>query len=444
MLRIGRFARPVACVIACAIALLAPDVSSARGSCVDTSPGVAATRTSALARGFNLAGQLDGAAAPLMHPDMLRALRRKGMSHIRLPVPAESIMSRFSSDAATARQLRNTERVLTDILALGYAVTVDLHPGDDFQKLHRTDENAAMAALEQAWGSLTTLIGRFPSERVFAELLNEPDIDAARWQIEVERLAAFVRKKLPDTTLIIGPVNWQRADSLPGLQPLDDLNVVYAIHFYDPMAFTHQGHWNESDPLSGIKGLPFPIRRDDAAVGRLRARLLAEHNEQALKELETAVATSDAGDIVARQLEPALQWQRRTRRPIIVNEFGVLKHHAPRASRIAWLGSVAQFAEANCWGWTHWEFAQGFGLLPRPAIHRGECGAIGGMDCACDRGCAGDHRKVSGFASPTRADSSRFCARHSCARACGRLRGRPRIPEPMTSAPSVAVTLCLL
>lgn len=342
---------------------LAPGVTAARASCVETQAGVPAARISALARGFNLAGQLDGAAAPLMYPDALGTLRRKGMSHIRLPVPAESIMSRFSEDATIARQLRTTGQRLNEILALGYAVTVDLHPGDAFQKLHRTNAAEAMAALQQAWSSLAILIGHLPPARVFAELLNEPDIDAARWQIELEQLAAFVRKKLPDTTLIVGPVNWQRADSLPGLRPLEDLNIVYAIHFYDPMAFTHQGHWNPSDPLSSIKGLPFPILRSDAAVAKLRARLVAERKDEALKELDNALATSDAGDIIAGQFEPALQWQRRTRRPIIVNEFGVLKHHAPRASRIVWIGSVARFAEANCWGWTHWEFAQGFGLL---------------------------------------------------------------------------------
>ena len=105
-------------------------------------------------------------------------------------------------------------------------------------------------------------------------------------------------------------MNWQRADSLPGFQPLDDRNVVYAIHFYDPMAFTHQGHWNPNDPMSSIKGLPFPIRRDDAVVKTCRARLLAERKEQSLKELDAAIAASSEGDVIARQLEPALKWQR--------------------------------------------------------------------------------------------------------------------------------------
>src|SRR5947208_2724021 len=82
--------------------------------------------------------------------------------------------------------------------------------------------------------ALASIIRTLPTDRGFAELLNEPDIDAERWQTEIEELSAFVRQLLPRTTLIVGPVNWQRADSLPGFRPLSDLNVVYAIHFYDP------------------------------------------------------------------------------------------------------------------------------------------------------------------------------------------------------------------
>lgn len=350
-------------LLACLTALLALGLSAAQASCIETSHSVPATRLRALARGFNLAGQLDDANAPLIHRDILHALRDRGMSHIRLPVPAETIMRRFSGEAEIARTLRNVERIAGEIVALGYYVSIDLHPGEKFQRLHRDNATEAVAALKGAWNSLASIISFLPSGRVLAELLNEPDIDAERWQKEAGQLAAFVRQRLPDTTLIVGPVNWQRADSLPAFKPLDDRNVVYAIHFYDPMAFTHQGHWDPNDPLSSITGLPFPVRGDDAAVRNLRGRLVAERKEQALKELDAAIDASSTGDLIARRLEPAMEWQRRTRRPLIVNEFGVLKHHAPKASRSAWIGSVARFAEANCWGWTHWEFAQDFGLL---------------------------------------------------------------------------------
>ncbi len=336
---------------------------NAFAACIVLSHEVPTTRIQALARGFNLDGHLDRLDMPSLNTAVLRDLHSKGMTSIRLPVPAESVMSRFSTDGQISRQLGNLNKTIAELVAIGYAVSVDLHPGDRFQRLHKDNSVQAIHALQDAWDRLARVVGRFSPERVFAELLNEPEVAPQQWQAEVELLARFIRQRLPDTTLIVGPTNWQRADSLPNLRPLNDLNVVYAIHFYDPMAFTHQGHWDDKNPLSSIKGLPFPIRRDDKAVKDIRAGLIAENKERALKELDTAIAASEAGDVIAQELQPAIAWQHTYKRPLIVNEFGVLKHHAPRASRIAWLKSVTEFAVRNCWGWTHWELFHGFGLL---------------------------------------------------------------------------------
>ena len=105
-------------------------------------------------------------------------------------------------------------------------MSIDLHAGDQFNRLHREQPLAAVEALKDAWRELAQIVRRHPTERVFAELLNEPDLDAETWQREVEELALFVRGLLPRTTLIVGQVNWQRPDSLPGFRPLRDLNLV--------------------------------------------------------------------------------------------------------------------------------------------------------------------------------------------------------------------------
>lgn len=361
----SRLLRPVRCAraaaVAAALAVLVP--ASALARCVDTGRSVPAVRLESLARGFNLAGQLDGTPTALLHEDVLRELRKRGMRHVRLPVPAETVMSAFSGKDVIERQLAALWTYVGQLIDMGYAVSIDLHPGDRFQALHRDKPGEAIAALHDAWRTLAPLVRQFPADKVFAELLNEPDVSPERWQAELRQLAELVRKELPQTTLIVGPVNWQRADSLPAFQPLDDPNVVYAIHFYDPMAFTHQGHWDEKDPLSEIRDLPFPPSGADGKVAALRARLVAGQKSAALRELDLAIAMSAQSNLVARQLQPALAWQVKYRRPLIINEFGVFKEHAPRASRIKWLRDVAQFAETNCFGWAHWEYAQGFGLL---------------------------------------------------------------------------------
>ncbi|WP_338828956.1 glycoside hydrolase family 5 protein [Bradyrhizobium sp. 27S5] len=342
----------ISAIIAAASILLC----GAAQACPDLIAGVPADRLKALSRGVNADGWIaDPRSAPPRR--LLLQLRKAGMTHIRLPVPADFVMPRFAAKADIDRRLHTVDAVLNTLLALGYAVSVDLHSGERFNALQKDDPPGAMSEMKSAWGELARVMQRYPSDRVFAELLNEPDVDVAQWQGEVRELAGFIRRLLPQTTLITGPVNWQRADSLPGFTPLDDPNVVYAIHFYDPMVFTHQAHWDPAEPLHDITGLPYPIRADDPKVRELRERLAALDKRRALAMLDRAIP--DRG--IDKWLAPAAAWQQQYSRPIIINEFGVLKAGAPRDSRLRWLAGVTDYARQHCWGWTHWEMMQGFG-----------------------------------------------------------------------------------
>ncbi len=343
----------ITAIIAAASVLL----SVAARACPNLIEGVPADRLEALSRGVNADGWIaDPRSAPPR--SLLLELRTAGLTHIRLPVPADDVMPRFATKLDIDRHLQTVDAALKILLQLGYAVSIDLHSGERFNPLHKDDPPAAMIEMKSAWSELAKIMQRYPSDRVFAELLNEPDVDAAQWQSEVRDLASFIRDLLPQTTLITGPVNWQRADSLPGFTPLDDPNVVYAIHFYDPMVFTHQAYWDSSQPLHDVIGLPYPIRADDPRVQKLREQLTALNKHEALAALDRAMP--DRG--IDKWLAPAAAWQRQYSRPIIINEFGVLKAGAPRDSRLRWLAGVTSYARQQCWGWTHWEMMQGFGL----------------------------------------------------------------------------------
>lgn len=331
-------------------------------TCVPVPQTVAPARLTALSRGFNADGWING---EVPSRELLQQLRRAGMSHVRLPVPAERVMPRFGSKVERDETLVVLDKALKQLTALGYAISVDLHPGERFNRLHKQDPDAALREMQEAWSGLAGIMRPYPADRIFAELLNEPDIDADTWQRQAETLAAFVRKLLPANTLIVGPVNWQRADSLPRFRPLADPDVVYAIHFYDPMVFTHQAHWDAQDPLHDIIDLPYPINAGDPKVQAIRSDLQARGAVKALGMLDVAIAAARDKPVADRWLAPALAWQQRFKRPIIINEFGVLKAGAPRQSRLRWLAEVTAYAREHCWGWTHWELAQGFGLVDR-------------------------------------------------------------------------------
>jgi endoglucanase len=336
-------------------ALMAPRMARA---------SVADDRLKPLARGFNLPDQ-----APLnpdKRPDRatLLWLRRRGMSHVRLPFLGEAAMARFSDSLRTKTVLDDLDRALDLLLDLDFVVSVDMHPGGEFQKLHRAAPQAALAALTEAWRSVAARIARRSREPIFAELLNEPNVDDAIWREQAEALATELRALLPATTFIAGPAPYQRVEALATWRPLGDLNIVYAFHYYDPMLFTHQGlTWDAADPLSRLAGVPYPARRDDPALVRLVENLRRRGDDSLADELDRALARPWDKKMIESQFSALAAWSRAHSAPVILNEFGVLRFKAPRAARLAWLRDVRETAEANSFGWAHWDYREGFGLL---------------------------------------------------------------------------------
>jgi endoglucanase len=336
-------------------ALLAPSVGAA---------AVPASRIARLARGFNLPDQ-----APLVpdkRPDRatLSWLRRRGMTHVRLPFDGEAVMARFSDPGRSKAALDDLDRALDLLLDLDYAVSVDMHPGGAFQKLHREEPEAAFSALTEAWTSTAPRIVKRSPERVFAELLNEPNVDDSIWRDQAERLAATLRMLLPATTFITGPAPYQRVEALAAWRPLADGDVVYAFHYYDPMLFTHQGlTWDDSDPLSRLAGVPYPARRSDSAIARIVADLRRRRDADLAGEFDRALAQPWTKATIEAQFASLAAWGRAHAVPIILNEFGVLRFKAPRTARLEWLRDVRAAAEADNFGWAHWDYREGFGLL---------------------------------------------------------------------------------
>ena len=93
------------------------------------------------------------------------------------------------------------------------------------------------------------------------------------------------------------------------------------------------------------------------------AALKEAGKERAAKALADALDEpwDEAG--MAAAFDTMRDWSVAHERPVIVNEFGVLSHVAPRGARLDWLAAVRRQAERRCIGWTHWDFQDGFGLI---------------------------------------------------------------------------------
>jgi endoglucanase len=323
------------------------------------------SRVGLLARGFNLTSWLD--SLPARPPDraVLARLHARGFTHIRLPVTAEHIIDAFSSPDAVARQMLELDQALAALIVLGYGVSLDLHPGQRLGRLQMAEPERAFALIETVWRRLARRYANQPEDRLFFDVLNEPNVRPAVWNSQGPRLVEAIRREAPGRTIVYGPANYQRIDALLELPPLPDPNIIYAVHFYDPMIFTHQGlDWSD-DPLRYLQGIPFPARLSDPAIARLLDGLLLQERPAAAALIEVQLSKPWTEERVTAEIARAGAWAERHRRPVIINEFGVLGWKAAAADRARWLRTVRSAAERHCLGWTHWDYADGFGFVRR-------------------------------------------------------------------------------
>jgi endoglucanase len=343
-----------------------PERSPDRLTC-DGQMGVPPSRLAVLARGFNLPGWLEGPTPRQPDLAVLASLNARGFTHIRLPVDAERLMEAFTTRGEVARQLADLDVAIEALTRLGYAVSIDMHPGDRFGDLHVAEPQRALALLESLWRQLARRYAARSPERVFFEVLNEPRVSWPIWQEQGPRLAAAIRREAPLHTIIYGHPNYQRIDALTDVSPLADANVVYAAHFYDPMIFTHQGlDWSD-DPLRYLQKVPFPARLEDPKVTRLIDELTRQGRDASVALVKTALQEPWTEDRIDAEVSRAATWAGRQRRPVIINEFGVLGWKADPTDRARWLRAVRSAAERACIGWTHWDYADGFGFVRRVA-----------------------------------------------------------------------------
>lgn len=320
-------------------------------------------RLSAMARGFNLPGWLDGKETRRPNAATLAMLHQRGFTHVRLPVTPERLLPAFSAAADIARDRGELDAAIELLISIGFSVSLDLHPGERFGHLHAAEPDRALGLIQALWRDLARHFGAYRPDRLFFEVLNEP-ASRRSWEKQGPQIAATVRANAPNHTIIYGTADFQQIDALPSI-PLSLPNVVYAVHYYAPMVFTHQGlNWSD-DPLRDLHGVPFPASRSEPAVDRLLGELRATSRDAAANLLETALRHSWDENRVAAEVRRAGEWAKRHRKPVLLNEFGVLAWKAPAPDRLRWLTTVRRSAEQVCVGWTHWDYADAFGFVHR-------------------------------------------------------------------------------
>jgi hypothetical protein len=208
------------------------------------------------------------------------------------------------------------------------------------------------------WGKLAAHYANRDPDRVFFEILNEPEIADARWAGIQQRAAVAIREVAPHNTIIAAGGNYSDIQNLLALHPLADGNVIYNFHFYDPHEFTHQGAGWGVPWWKYLHNIPYPPT--ESTMQESLKELPDPANRYALENYWL-----DHWDAHRIQLlmDEGAQWGKDNHVPLICNEFGVFRDHSDPASRAAWIHDVRTALEADGIGWAMWDFHGSFGVV---------------------------------------------------------------------------------
>jgi aryl-phospho-beta-D-glucosidase BglC (GH1 family) len=288
-------------------------------------------------------------------------MARLGFDNVRLSIDAVPLQQYpRGADGLNAEFMGRLDRAVDAMLAEGLAVQIDVHPEDGYkQQLRNSDD--AVDRLTMLWRNLAAhYAGRDP-DRVFFEILNEPEVnDAFRWAGIQARLAAAIREAAPRNTIIATGPNYSNIGDLLTMHPLADGNVIYNFHFYDPHEFTHQGaNWGLSW-WSYTHGIPYPP--NDSTM---QALLLEVPDAANRFSLENYWLDHWDAHRVRLVIDAAAAWGHANNVPLICNEFGAYRNSSDPVSRANWIHDVRTAFEADGIGWAMWDYRGGFGVVTK-------------------------------------------------------------------------------
>ncbi len=286
-------------------------------------------------------------------------MAKLGFDGVRLsidPVPLEQSMNHWGSGSNTDFLVR-LDRVVDAMLANGLAVQIDIHPEEPYKQAVKNG-NEGVERFVMLWRRLAAHYANRDPERVFFEIMNEPEVnDPYRWAGIQAAAAQAIREAAPKHTIIATGPNWSDIIDLLTQHPLPDGNVIYNFHFYEPNQFTHQGA-NWSDPyLIYTHGIPYPATETSLdkleQVPDLADRFAQEHY------------WLDHWDAhrIRLEIDAAANWGKTYNVPMLCNEFGAYRRVTDPASRMNWLRDVRTALEADGIGLTMWDYRGGFGAV---------------------------------------------------------------------------------
>ncbi|MDR1719087.1 MAG: cellulase family glycosylhydrolase [Dysgonamonadaceae bacterium] len=200
---------------------------------------------------------------------------------------------------------------------------------------------------------------RTRSTKVLYEVLNEPIMNTTDWAPLQEKVVEAIRAIDQVHTIIVSGGDWGGINGLKDLAVLDDDNLLYSFHYYDPMLFTHQAASFTTPPATALVGVPFPY--DPSRMPPLPASLAGTYFANYYEDYVNTGQITSLTNVINHLAKVIIPQKGNIR--FFCGEFGVYNVGAPEEDRRLWHQTVASCFAENAIPWIMWGYRGSFGIF---------------------------------------------------------------------------------
>ncbi len=342
-------------------------LSSLTLPCVASAQEVAARRAAHMGPGINLSGWLASTGDRSDHhfqtfttAQDLKLVHDMGFRYVRLGWDPEFYQRLPVRGPRRTEELVRLHQAVDLVLAAGLDVSITMFPRDEYKHDLLTGDNK-VDDFVRTWREVAAAFAGTDPERVYFEIMNEPEqTDAYRWIGIEARVIAAMRGAAPQHTIIASGAEYSGLDDLMRTEPLDDQNVVYNFHFYEPFYFTHQGATWTSGEVVDMQDIPYPS--DPLGVEKDLPML---HDDVTRLHLYYYGTQRWDAVTIRQRIDFAARWGAARHVPVVCNEFGAFKDTVEPTARARYLHDVRTALEADHIPWAMWDYRGNFGVVDR-------------------------------------------------------------------------------
>jgi len=321
-------------------------------------------RAAVLTHGVNLSGWFGGwgnysaeHTATYITAADFQMMHAMGIRYVRFPLDPVLLMQGGVLASNKEEVWKRIDNAIDLAMNADLAVDFVVFPRDDYKQRLASQPGADQFIM--LWQVLAThFAGRDP-DRFFFELMNESEEqDSYRWAGLESATVRAIRQVDTKHTILASGAHYDSIGDLLTTEPIDDPNIIYTFHFYEPYAFTHQGATWGSIEWNYFKDIPYP-----ATPSQIADRMKNIPGDFARYQLYLYGADGWNATSISQHIAFAADWGRERNVPVICNEFGAFRDTAPPDSRARYLHDVRSALEQNGIGWAMWDWGGNFGLV---------------------------------------------------------------------------------